>query len=147
MASGRTFGGMVLAILKWIAATTVVIAGVILVIVFGVHAYQYLTHGRHASQIDVWVRVDKGCDDPKYPVFMGVENKTSKTIATTDVTLKARRKGRSSNLATYENLKSDTIIPPGYIDWSCWGAPLKSSVKDDPRELEWSVRTKKFSFE
>jgi len=85
--------------------------------------------------------------DPVYPLFVGIINNSSKTLDKVTFSLKATRKGYSTDLATYASYTDDRIRKPGEGWGGCWHAPLQTDVKDDPRDLEWKVESVSMIFE
>jgi hypothetical protein len=63
-----------------------------------------------------------------------------------DFTLAARRKGHSTNLASYNTYSEDRIISPkkGYAN--CWSLPRFEEQISNPREMDWSVLYKTVRF-
>jgi len=149
----ETFRGISILIFKWLLFSVVGIVGIAVAVMASVFTYNYLTYDRHAANVQILVTPHKpntgaACaDTPEYPLFIGIINKSSKTIDQVTFSLEARRKGYSTNLATYESHTQDKILKPGEGWGQCWRPPLKSEVKDDPRDLEWKATDVRITFE
>ena len=74
-------------------------------------------------------------------MFVRILNNSSRTVERVSFSLEARRKGYSTNFATYATYSDDKIIKPGEGYGTCWRAPLRSDVKDDPSALEWKANS------
>ena len=73
-------------------------------------------------------------------------NNSSKILESVRFTLRARIKGRSTNLALYHSYTDDHISEPHMGYANCWAAPKLSEPVADPRLLEWDIDSKNFSF-
>jgi len=146
------FRGISTLIFKWLFFALVGIAGIALAVIGSFYAYNYFTYERHAAQVKAIVNArDKGvfacAKEPDYPIFVAIINNSSKTIEEVSFSLEARRKSFTTNLATYASFTDDKIRKPGEGWGTCWAAPLRDEVKDNPRDLEWKVGTVHITFE
>jgi hypothetical protein len=148
----ETFRDISLLIFKWLLFALLGIVALGLAVWGVLYAYQYLTYDRYAAKVEITVGVSRDpkhicADSPNYPLFIGIINNSSKALDKVSFSLKATRKGHSTNLADYETYTDDKIRKPGEGWGNCWRAPLKANVKDDPRDLEWSVDYARMTFE
>lgn len=118
---------------------------------FGVgYGYTYYTHDRHINNIEVVVSADKDkCPDDEFPVFVLIFNHSEKTIEKVYFTVKARKKGRSSDLTGSHHLTDDRIREPKKNEafGQCWRIPLQADAKDNPRDLDWSINYIEYVFQ
>lgn len=147
-----TFRGIALLLFKWLLFAVLGIVAIALVVWGALYLFQYFTHDRHAAKVVITIHDpnQKGAvcaDQAERPLFIGIINNSSKTIEQVRFSLEARRKGRSTNLATYKTYTDDKIRKPGEGFGGCWLAPLLPNVKDDPRELEWKASQVRITFE
>jgi len=130
-------------LLKWLFLAVLVAAlilGALLLIVWG---HGYITHDLPKSNIHVEVRSDSPvCRDKDFPIFVYVENNSSKTVEYISISPVARVPGHSTNYADFgSNIGTDRILAPGQNMKICYQLPLKSNAPAD-RELaayEWSA--------
>lgn len=66
-----------------------------------------------------------------YPILIEFQNTSSKSVKIINFDIEAHNAGRSDNVAGYNYLTSDTIIPSGKSTKSCWNVPYRVSVKAD----------------
>lgn len=141
-----TFRRIVLLVAKWllfIVLGLAVLGGLIALVVY---IYGYWTYDRHVANVKISV-ITTVCTDDKWPLLVSIENKSDKVLESTSFVLEARRKGRSSNIASYERYNDDGIRQPrSDALGQCWAAPLPTTITDKPRELEWVATSPYFTF-
>lgn len=128
-------------ILKWLA---IAIGGVLAIgalAAAGYWAWGYLTYDLPKSKVEIVTGVGDDRCTADHPVFVGVVNRSDRTVLKTSIRLQAFIPGRSTNFATWNRMSDDRIIKPGDGFGQCWRPVLESSVPEgtDPRALEWSV--------
>ena len=137
---------------KWIAWGTLGLVGIGFV-GWGVNwLYEYVTYERPKSEVRLEVfRKDEVCDS-QFPVLVGVQNGSSKTILKYSFTLAAKEPGRSTNLAHWESYEDDQIIKPGEGKGTCWRVRERNSTYGsekwitDPK-VEISISSYHLTFE
>jgi hypothetical protein len=135
-------------IFKWLlyaALALIVLVGGIIGIGYG---YQWYTHDRHEANVrfDIFTSKDSFCKDDNYPIFVGIENNSGRTIEKVSFALKANKPGYSSNLVKYDLYSSDKIIEPTDGFGTCWAVPELTEPVADPRPLEWGLLYKNIVF-
>jgi len=80
-----------------------VLVGLTTAVVAIVYAYRYYSFDRHVAKVEFMISAKRGtrCTDEKHPIFVGVVNRSGRTIEKVDFTLKASRPDRSSNVLRY----------------------------------------------
>lgn len=132
---------------KWILIAVFGLAGIAFLIGAAVWAYNWYTFERHVQNIAVIISTDKkDCPDDAFPIYVMFGNKSSKTLESVSFTLRARVKGRSTNLALHDSYTDDHISEPNMGYANCWPVPKLSEPVTDPRSLEWDIIYKRFSF-
>ncbi|MEM9241400.1 MAG: hypothetical protein AAGB07_15620 [Pseudomonadota bacterium] len=103
---------------------------------------------RHNVFVEVFHKKDapdengKTICDESLPLFMGVENNSSKTVERISANLTARRRGTARNLLAYnEDLTIAVLIPPNHSIGYCFPAPKVASyhrAPSNPDDLMYS---------
>jgi hypothetical protein len=106
----------------------------------------WFTEQRHQANIRLTVTPnDQECPDPAKPLLIVVSNGSGKPIDEFRFSLAAKIKGRSSNVAAFNEYKDDHIIAPGLELLSCVRFPsFTTQFTGHPKELEWSISDKTF---
>jgi hypothetical protein len=133
-------------ILKWLLIAS---AALIVLVAAGVGIYfanEWYTYGRHAAQVQPWIRIDPElCKTGGYPLFIGFTNKSDKTVDRVWFGIVAKVPGHSTNVSDYKTLSSDKIIKPDEGFGTCYSLP-KLSTDELPSTLEWSLRDIRLQF-
>ncbi|MCA3247871.1 MAG: hypothetical protein ING19_01440 [Azospirillum sp.] len=114
-------------------------------IVGAIVGYGYWTYDLPKSKVSVTIQANSAnCKDPKFPLFVGVVNNSSRRVLGYTVYPMARLPGRSTNIAeNIEPFSSDYIIEAGEGVGLCFAAVVKSYRTSDIQarlgELEWGV--------
>ena len=109
--------------------------------------YNWYTYGRHVQNIAVIISTEKkDCADEAYPIYVFFGNRSSKTLERVTFTLRARIKGRSTNVAAYNSSYDDHISEPGFGYANCFAVPKLNEPVADPRSLEWDIEYKTVTF-
>lgn len=135
------FRRLVLLIAKW-ALIAFLGIGILTATAVGIIAgWQWWSHDRFLKDLEVILQLDpKLCQNSSFPVFVGLANRSLRIVEEVTIYPRARRPGRSKNLAPLTSYQSDQIIMPGKGYGQCWAPSLIDEVKDeDLRNLEWSV--------
>ncbi len=108
-------------IAKWIAF---LILGICLIsgcVAAYVWADNYFGYERFKKKVDLIVRFDKKeCNDPNFPLFVLIGNKSDKKILKVNFDIFVTKKGYSSKLNNYESYDSDKIIKKNEGFSSCY---------------------------
>jgi len=134
-------------IAKWFLFTVVGLI-VLCALVGGViWTYGWFTHDRHVANINFIVTTSRDqCSDDKYPIYVLIGNLSSKKLEKATFSLRARVKGRSTNIAQYHSYSDDhiSVYKEGFAN--CWAVPPLSEPVSDPRALEWDILSKTLVF-
>ena len=89
------------------------------------------------------------CDDPQYPLFIGIINDSRWTLNLVKFRLVAKQTGYTTNLVSdsYYGNSSDLMTAPGKGHVACWAVPELSDKSVDWRSLEWSAEVTRAEFE
>jgi hypothetical protein len=142
----QTFRAISWLIVKWIL---IALAAIVVLTAIGVgiyYAHNWYTYDRHAEAVTPFIRIDPElCKTGGYPLFIAFSNKSSKTIDRVSFTIGAKVQGRSSDIADYKSVSSDTIIKAGDGIGHCYSLP-KLSEDVMPTTLNWSLRYVTYTF-
>jgi hypothetical protein len=114
-------------------------------------AHHYFTYTVPASKVTVIVTAGPPFCPDDYPVYVGFSNGSDRTIQRVTFRLKARLKGRSTNLASGNLYTDDYIRAPTEGTGLCYDPPLspyhdESARVTDKTELIWSVDYVHYTF-
>jgi hypothetical protein len=135
-------------IFKWLLIALLVVVGLVAVIAACMAAYTWYYETRHVANIEVNVNVAKDgvCKTDDFPIFVGVINRSERTIEKVTFRLSAKMKDRSTDLTEYHSNSDDRIIKPTQGFGNCWAAPKLREQVPDVRSLNWSIESKSFYF-
>ena len=87
----------------------------------------------------VVIKNEKTCTDPQFPHQYSLVNKSSKKVESASVTIRVRKAGFSTVIAS-ENFMSDAILEPGYGMAYCFNfSDLNRIATAGPEPQEWSA--------
>jgi hypothetical protein len=142
----QTFRAISWLIVKWLL---LILVGIVALCAVGIGLYYghaWYTYDRHAALVEPVIRLDSElCKTGGYPLFIAFSNKSTKTIDRVSFTIGAKVPERSSELAEYKSVSSDTIIKPGAGIGHCYSLP-KLSEAVMPSKLNWSLRYVSYTF-
>jgi hypothetical protein len=122
-------------------------------IIGAIVAHKYWDYELPKSKVAVSVGLNQElCKDPQFPLFVSVENNSSRRILSYTVYPLARIPGRSTNLGdSLEPFSSDHIVEPGKGVGLCYEARIKSYRPSDIAsrfgELTWNVESFSVDFD
>ena len=105
--------------------------------------WQWWSHDRHLRHITIEVSTSSElCEDPQSPVFLRVRNGSTRSIEAMSIYIHAQRLGQSTDLTSFQSYQLEEVIEPGGQTGRCWPAALgDGAMNEDPRTLEWSIRS------
>ncbi|MDD3836970.1 MAG: hypothetical protein WCY15_05350 [Phenylobacterium sp.] len=142
-------GDALLKILETIWRTLLIIflgvVGVVVIVAVAAWAQSLRIGEPQLSELQLTIRpYDMKLCDAEFPLFIGIVNKSRRTVKRTYLALEARRPDRSTNLVSYsgQSLDNDAIIKPGEGWGNCWSVPELTGLDqtESARTLVWSVR-------
>jgi hypothetical protein len=103
------------------------------------------------SKIDIQISFDKSkCSDPRSPISILINNRTTGTIDNVRFAISATRPGFGSRIYT-DYLTSDRILPPN-AEWThCWAldgyAVRNGTIRgNQPESLDWHATVSSATF-
>lgn len=134
-------------IVKWLVVGTLGIVVLALAVWGAVYAYYWYTYDRNANAVEFLISTSrKDCTDDAYPIHIIIGNSSHRTLERAEFSLAARVKGRSTDIAKYNDYVDDHISPSKRGYGGCYAAPVLSEPVADLRDLDWSISSKKFKF-
>lgn len=141
-------------LLKWLGITILSLIAIAVLGAGGVWAWQWWSHDRHAANIDIVVKhknqwsndpsvepaptklvggTASPCPEDSHPVFVGIVNRSSKTIDYISIRVSAHLPDYSTNILPYSSdANMDRIVPPTGGFGQCWMFNFSSEYKNNP---------------
>jgi hypothetical protein len=142
-----TFRRFVWLIAKWLLVSMLSLIAFAAAVAGAIYSYQWYTVERHEKAVDFIVSTDrKNCADDKFPIYVLIGNRSTRTLERATFTLSARIKGRSSDLARYHSYVDDHISGPDQGFANCWASPELTEKVEDVRTLEWTISLRSVRF-
>jgi len=117
-----------------------VVGGLLLYIEQRNNSRYYQAREEERRAIEVTAKVDSRCDDPKFPLFIGVVNRGKKALMKTSFDVKAFRPGYSDPVVSTLLYKSDKIVEPNEGWGTCWSLPSEIPEGLRLQDLVWEVK-------
>jgi len=102
-----------------------------------------------ADKVEMVVQYNiENCSE-EFPLFVVIENNSSRIVNSIDFDITVRRKGYSKDLSGWLDYETDKIIEPGKIYGICWKYNLRSEFKqyNNPDNLEFEIGYKYVRFQ
>lgn len=115
-------------IAKWLAFGLLGVIALGLAVWGAVRTYRYFDYDRPKSEVQLVVKRDKDFCSSEFPVFVGVVNKSQRTILRYSFKFEVNEKGHSTNIASWDSNEDDKIIKPGEGWGICWRVKHKDST-------------------
>jgi hypothetical protein len=142
-----TFRRFVWLITKWLLVGTLSLLAFAAAVAGAFYSYHWYTIERHEKAVEFIVSTDrKDCADDKFPIYVLIGNKSTRTLERATFTLSARVKGRSTDLARYHSYDDDHISGPNEGFANCWASPELIEKVADVRSLEWTINSRSMRF-
>lgn len=104
-------------ILKWALVSISLLFGIGLLFYGWLYFYDWYTVERHKSKVEVVAYFDAEKCNKEYPLFIGVVNKSKKTLDKVTIYVKVTKNGHSTQLNYDTSYSVDKILTPG----NSWG--------------------------
>lgn len=136
-------------LMKWavLALISIILLGA--VAYGGYWGWEYVRYELPKAKVQIVTNTtEKRCNDA-YPIFVGIVNRSDRTVLRTRVRLQAFQPNRSTNLESWNDISDDRIIRPGDGWGRCVNPGMNSNAPENVnlRELDWSVARYDLEFE